>query len=141
MRNDLTGKSENPVDEKGRVSLPTIFRKPLSDESLVIVKSHDDEFPHLRLYTIEDYTEFIEKYFESSGGYMAHDIQHQRKRAALARGANPIKFDGSYRIRIEGDLREYAQITDRVKFQGVYDHVMIMSPEIDDKYEVSVPIY
>ncbi|MCL2137291.1 MAG: hypothetical protein FWH40_07225 [Coriobacteriia bacterium] len=138
---DLTGVSENPVDEKGRVSLPTIFRKPLSDENLVIVRSNDPEFPHLRLYALDDYNAWIERYFESDGGYKDHLLEHQRKLAALKRGAKPIKIDASYRIRLENDLREYAGITDKVRFNGVNDFVMVIAPEVDDKYDDFVTLY
>ena len=141
MRSDLTGMSENPVDDKGRVSLPSIFRKSLSDETLVLAKSNDPEFPHLRLYAQGDYDAWIERYFESDGGFKDNLLDHQRKLAALKRGAKPVKIDASYRIRIESDLRDYAVITDKVRFNGVNDHVMIIAPEIDDKYDDFVSLY
>jgi len=140
VRNDIRGFSENPVDSKGRVSCPTTFRTALSDENLVVTRSNDEDFPHLRLYAEADYYAFIDRYFEGEGGYNDSLQNHQRRLAALVRGATPVKIDASYRITLPQELREYAHITDRVRFNGLLDHVQIIAPEVDDKY-IGVDLY
>jgi DNA-binding transcriptional regulator/RsmH inhibitor MraZ len=135
MRTDLTGTRQHPVDGKGRVSLPAIHRKPLSDQSLVIVKSNDSNFPHLRLFALEDYLMFVDRYFEGLGGFNTASLDHQQRLTAMMRGSIQVKIDKSYRISLDFDLMKYAGITDTAIFTGALDHVEIFSPEIDTKYD------
>ncbi|MDR2957510.1 MAG: hypothetical protein LBU61_04930 [Coriobacteriales bacterium] len=140
MRTDLNGNSENPVDSKGRVSLPTKYRKPLSGVDLVLVKSDDPDYPYLRLYAEDDYAIWVESWFAADEGFKPNKREHQRKMLRLMNFKEPAKVDDSYRIRITPDLRVYAGIEDKVKFVGMGDHVSIMSLEVADRL-ASVELY
>jgi MraZ protein len=129
----FTGKSFNPVDAKGRVSLPTKYRKLLSGVDLVLVKSKDDDLPCLHLFTDEDYTEWVQSFFESVGGYKPSNLEHQHMLYGLMDAIEQVKLDASYRIRIDSDLREYAGITDKVKFIGMGSFVSILDPDVAAK--------
>jgi MraZ protein len=140
MRSDLVGNSVNPVDEKGRVSLPTKYRIPLSGVDLVLTKSDDPLYPYLRLYSDQDYSQWVDSWFDAEGGYQANRREHQRKMLRLKNFVEPAKIDASYRIRIDPELRSYAQITDKVKFVGMGDHVSIMSLQVAEQLD-NVELY
>ena len=135
MRTDLTGNSTNPVDDKGRVSLPNKFRKLLSGVDLCLVRSEDPEFPYIKVYEADDYYEWINQFFEDEGGFRSNSLQHQRKKARLMNSTESVKLDGSYRIRIDPKLREYAKLGDKVKFIGMGDHVAIFGLDIAEELD------
>ena len=140
MRNDLKGVSENPVDDKGRVSLPTKYRKPLSGIDLVLVKSNNKEFPYLKLYTEEDYYSWVDDFFVAGGGFLANDQLQELQKLRLIGAAEKVKIDASYRIRFTQDQIKYASIGDRVRFIGAGDYVAIMDIDQADKL-IDVPLY
>ena len=136
---DIRGNSENPVDDKGRVSLPTKYSPPLSRSDLILVKAEDPEYPCLRLYNLADYTAWIDSWFAGKGGYNASNLKHQRKLVQFNNAIEPVKIDASNRIRIDPKLREHAQINDKVRFVGMSDSVWIYNPEILAKLEAADP--
>jgi len=136
---DIRGNSDNPVDDKGRVSLPTKYSPPLSRNDLILVKTEDPEYPCLRLFNQADYAAWIKSWFAGKGGFNASDLRHQRKLVQFNNAIEPVKIDASNRIRIDQKLREYAQIQDKVRFVGMSDSVWIYNPEILAKLEATDP--
>ncbi|MDR0308852.1 MAG: hypothetical protein LBH87_02875 [Coriobacteriales bacterium] len=118
MISGLRGTSVNPIDTKGRVSLPTNFRKKLEESELSLVKWIDNGMPQLRLYRSEDYDEFIDKWFEEQGGRKVSNLEHERMGLQFEFSSVMVSLDSSHRIRISQKMRDYAGITDHVIFIG-----------------------
>ena len=140
MRRDLKGKSQNPIDDKGRVSLPAKYRKPLSGADLVLVLSVDDNFKYLNLFDEADYDEWIEKFFEAEGGYRQNSPSDTARMMRLQYFRESVVLDASNRIRIDADLRKYAGLNDSVVFIGMGSYVSLLSPEAAEQL-MNVPVY
>jgi MraZ protein len=131
---DLDGITEHPVDGKGRVSLPARHQKLLPDD-LVIVRSENEEFQWLELYSAEGYQASIDAFFDALGGYDPSDEGHvyYRNQAFLAK--EKISVDQAGRILIKESLREHAALDKKVLIMGLDDHVAIWEPEAWAKYD------
>lgn len=113
---NLNGAYRFKVDAKGRLSLPSKFRKVLSP-NLVVARELADEC----LYVFEnpDYEAWINQLFEKRfGGFDETDQGHLGLLLALKSMAKDVEVDKSGRIMLPAEAREKAGIDKDVVIVG-----------------------
>ncbi len=117
----LLGRHEYQIDAKGRVSLPSAFRRAVSDNPLVLLQWQDS---HLDLFPEETWGEIRKNL-----------LNHRRARrdggAYLRRitsSAKEVEPDKHGRIRIPKWLRDRIGLTDTVLFVGALDRIELWHP-------------
>lgn len=72
---ELLGEYRHKMDAKGRLSLPSSFRKVLSQDLRI---TPDPENQCLYVFEVDDYSNWVEGLFEGEGGF---DVSSKRKSA------------------------------------------------------------
>lgn len=118
----LLGRHEFQIDAKGRVSLPSAFRRVMSANPLVLLQWQPT---HLELFPSETWTD-IQK------NLLAHRRAKKDGGAYLRRvtaSAVEVEPDAHGRIRIPGWLSEQAGLGDTVLFIGALDRIELWHPD------------
>ena len=124
------GNIEAKLDMKGRVFLPSVFRKVLQtsgEEKLVLRK--DVHQPCLVLYPESVWTERMDALREQLNIWNKEHQQLLRKMNSEVEEAN---LDGSGRLLISKRLLEKANITQTIRFIGMDNVIEIWSPDLLD---------
>ena len=121
------GRHEYQIDDKGRVSFPSPFRRVVSGGPLVLVRWQSD---HLVLFPIETWTEEIEKNLKAhrkatrdGGRYLRH----------ITSNAVNVEPDSHGRIRIPPPQREHIGLDATVLFIGAIDRIELWNPSTFDE--------
>ena len=117
----LLGRHEFQIDAKGRVSLPSAFRRAVSADPLVLLQW---QATHLDLFPRETWTDIRKN-------LLAHRKARGDRGAYLRRitsSAVEIDPDAHGRIRIPGWLLEQAGLKDTVLFVGALDRIELWHP-------------
>ena len=117
----LLGRHEYQIDAKGRVSLPSAFRRAVSDSPLVLLQwqgSHLDLFPQKTWDEIEKNLLKHRRAEGDGGAYLRH----------ITSSAINVEPDNHGRIRIPAWLKEKADLEDTVLFVGVLDRIELWNP-------------
>lgn len=129
MLKHFTGFHDHKVDLKGRVSLPTEFRRVLdqmeSADALYIVPNYDDPRAHAG-FTKNGYAKLVERH--NGYAYKSRKAQ-QRMTWRLVTNARQIQIDNAGRIVLPTELRDPLGITDLVRFVGAADTFEIWEPK------------
>ncbi|MEM7742561.1 MAG: hypothetical protein AAF409_02520 [Pseudomonadota bacterium] len=138
MVRHFTGIHDHKLDDKGRVALPTDFRKVLttrgSDGALVIVPQLEDPRSHVA-FTAESYDKLIERHNTTDYG----SRKRQRQMAvALINRANHVQVDDNGRILISKGLREVIGLVKDVRFAGNASCFEIWTPEGYNAFEAEL---
>lgn len=138
MLKHFTGTHDHKVDDKGRVSLPTEFRRVLdtvkSSGALYIVPQLDDPRAHV-VFTIEAYSALIERH--NAREYPTYEIQ-QLMELRLVTRASQVQVDDVGRIVIARPLREMIALQKQVRFVGATSTFEIWEPGARDLYEAEL---
>ena len=116
------GRYEFQIDEKGRVSLPSAYRKAASGDSFVLLQWQPT---HLDLYPEDTWAGIQAKLLDfrraqpEGGAYFRRIISN----------AVEVEPDKQGRIRVPGWLREGGGLEDTVLLVGAVDRVELWSPE------------
>ncbi len=112
------GEYYHTLDSKGRVVMPSGFRRRL-EEGCVVAKGQDGQ---LTVHATED---FLEKASEVMG--RPQDKEGRRFSRTVFAGADAQVPDKSGRVLLKEDLREYAglELASEVAVIGVFTHVEI----------------
>ncbi len=119
---DFTGRHVHSLDEKGRVSVPAVFRRQITGEDLYLNLGMDG---CLELYPPERWAGLRE-------GLRGLSRSQGRQRYFLRRFAShlrPVSIDAQGRISIPSELLELAGIGGEVVFLGQLDTIELWSPE------------
>lgn len=127
------GTTNHPMDPKGRVTFPAKYHRELHDD-LVLVKSAERKYPSLSIYSREEYDQWVDRYFESNGGFNERSEKHVRMWTRLYKDCMDVSVDQAGRILIPSKLREYAQLEKTVSIVGVRKFVQIWNPSILEDY-------
>jgi len=130
------GESSHPADSKGRVSLPSRFRKMLPDE-LVLVLSPDESFPSVYIYSEEAYAKWANSLIQSMGGLPENLGSSQHVLREIFGRVRRVSVDQAGRILIPAELRQAASLGKTVKIIGVFDRIEIWNEEIHKKSKVA----
>lgn len=138
MLKHFTGTHDHKVDDKGRVSLPSEFRRVLdavgSSGALYIVPQLDDPRAHV-VFTTEAYSNLIERH--NNREYPSFAAQ-QRMELKLVTRASQIQVDDVGRIVIAKPLREKIGLAKNVRFVGVASSFEIWEPDARDEFEADL---
>ncbi len=116
------GTYEHQLDEKGRVSLPSAFRREADGDRFVLLQW---EKPYLTLFPQDRWEEIQEELlsFRKSDGRAAHYV-----RGILARAVE-VSPDKQGRILVPAWLQESAGLKGSVLVNGNIDRVELWDPE------------
>ena len=121
------GHIEGKADSKGRVFLPSVFRKELQmggSESLVLRK---DVFQHcLVLYPEAVWNEMMDTMRRKLNRWNPHEQQVFRQ---LVSEAEAVTLDGNGRFLLTRRAKEFAGICSQVTFIGMGDTIEIWAKE------------
>lgn len=128
------GFDQHTLDAKGRVSLPAKYRKVLP-ENLVIVRSLDDDYRSLSVFTEEAFENWLDSLFAREGGYDSNDLHHVDKMSKFLDKAQDVEVDKAGRINIPVNLRDYASMDKDVVIVGANDHIKIWDADTYRAYD------
>ena len=131
--NTFTGEFSYTVDAKGRVNIPSKFRKVLSadnEDTFVITRGMD---PCVWVYPLVVWQN-IENDLKSLSSLSAINRTFVRN---TVRYATPLTYDGQGRIQLTNNLINYAELGKRTLIIGMVNKIEIWNPdrlkEIDKK--------
>ena len=132
---ELVGEHHHKLDAKGRVSMPSAFRKVLQ-KNLKVTLSPKKEC----LYVCEpdSFSMWVNSFFESEGGYKPTSSRHVALRRALNARARDVEVDNSGRIGLSADMRAEAGLDKEVVLTGNDDHLEIWNAKRWDEFLNSV---
>lgn len=132
------GTYEHKVDAKGRVALPSKFRKAyeraeasgeINKTELVITPSpskyKDGQNECLYVFTTEDFDVWVKSFFDVVGGYNPRNKAHETQMLALHANVEDVKIDAAGRINIPAKFREKAGLENEVAVVGNSGHFEI----------------
>jgi len=127
IKTGFLGEYAHSLDEKGRVSIPSIYKKyieelssaPDAGNKLILVKGRDK---CIEAFPAEAWSKMVGDYNQTRSLTDASDNREIREKS---RNSFPAVIDKSGRIRIPGRLQELAGIKKTVIFIGVIDRFEI----------------
>ncbi len=119
MSSMFTGKYVHSLDKKGRVNIPSRFRKLLDDEVVLTISNTMKDA--LRVYTQEQFDEMIEKLYEMQ----QHDPDFQLFLNDVAEHTTTVTIDSQNRILIPQNLRDVYGLNEEVVLLGKFKHFEI----------------
>ena len=125
------GEFAHAVDSKGRVAVPTQFRRILPIEAntrLVLVRGADD---CIEAHTVDGWAEHFELKME---GLPLYDVQSLRIRRSRLASAREVEIDGQGRVLIPKNLRDMSGIVDSAVVLGVGPLFEIWEPARYQRY-------
>ena len=121
------GEYQHNIDQKGRMAVPSKFRKALT-KGAVVTKGLDD---CLFLYTKDEWKKLADK-------LAALPIARANTRAfarLMLAGAMDVEIDRQGRMLIPDYLRKYASMNKKVVITGLYNRLEIWDETKWDKYK------
>lgn len=113
---DLNGSYHHKVDVKGRVALPSVYRKALPTD---LVVTPNPQNACLQVFTQEGFNDWVEGVFEDKfGKYDRSSLTHQNLRRALKARTLDVSVDTAGRITLPADQRELVGISKDVTVSG-----------------------
>lgn len=134
---DLFGEYRHKLDAKGRLSLPSDFRKSLS-KNLMVTQSPEGSC--LYVFEPEGFSAWVSALFEKDGGFTASNIRHVNQRKVLYSKAKGVEVDSAGRIGISLAHREAADLNKDVVVIGDADHFEIWDAKRWDEFVDSVDL-
>lgn len=138
MLKHFTGTHDHRMDDKGRVSLPTEFRRVLdavgSPNALYVVPGLEDPRSVAFLST-DGYSNLIDRHNRTEYPSRA---EQRRWDIKLVGRASQIQVDDVGRIVIARPLREQFGLEKEVRFVGVSSRFEIWRPDVRDAYEAEL---
>lgn len=115
------------IDDKGRISVPAKFRAQLKTK-VVVTRGLDSS---LFLYAMDEWAKLAEKL---STLPIATANTRAFARLMLA-GAMDCEVDKQGRIILPNYLQEFAKISKKIVFAGLYNRIEVWSEELWNKYK------
>lgn len=117
----FVGEFKHSVDEKGRVAVPAKFREVLQDGA-ILTRGNDG---CLTIYRMNEWEELMEKISK-----LPQSKQEVRSYVRfLLSGAVDVKTDKQGRINLPNYLLDFAGMSKKVVFVGVYDRLELWDEE------------
>lgn len=135
MLRNFTGSHDHRMDDKGRVSLPTEFRRVLDALEMagsLYVVPELSEPGSIAFLTMQGYDELIARHNRTDYPSGAH---RRRAEITLIAHATQVQVDDVGRIVVTRVLRERFGLGKAVRFVGGGSHFELWSPEVRDAYE------
>ena len=130
----FTGTHDHKIDDKGRVSLPSDFRRVLekvnSSEALYIVPGLDDRRAHT-VFAVDAYSALIDRHNDFD---YDTDLDQEVMEIKLISNARPVQIDDMGRIVVPRELREAIGLDKIVRFVGNASAFQIWRPEDREEF-------
>ena len=126
----FVGEYKHSVDEKGRVAVPAKFREVLEDGA-ILTRGNDGCLVIYRMNEWEILMEKIAKLPQSK-------LEARSYVRFITSGAIDIKLDKQGRINIPTYLMDFASLTKKVVFVGIYDKMEIWDQKKWDDYRLLI---
>ncbi|MHB0979702.1 MAG: division/cell wall cluster transcriptional repressor MraZ [Thermoleophilia bacterium] len=128
----FTGEFEHAVDEKGRVTLPALYRKnfPAESEAYFVPAAHGEEC--VRVFNKRGWVEYDRKYVEELNEFDAENVS--RKIGALYRMIEQAKVDKAGRVMVPARYLKALSLENKVIMAGHRDHFEIWDPEAYERF-------
>ena len=123
---NLVGEYSYKLDDKGRLSLPSAFRKALPKD-LYISLSPDEDC--LYVFDSKGFGKWVDSLFERDGGFDSSKLSHVHARTKLNSRAKSVDMDSSGRIGISAQQRAAAGLEKNVVVIGNTDHFEVWDAE------------
>jgi len=124
------GRAQHTMDAKGRVSLPAKYRPILAASELVLVEGTDQ---CLWLFRNEEYQKLIAPLLEDDFDETLNDL-----REVFITGAAYVEVDGSGRIRVPFELRDYASLSKAVTITGKGTRMELWDSEVYEQHRQGI---
>ena len=124
--NGFVGQYEHQMDEKGRVSLPSAFRREADSGRFVLLQW---EKPYLTLFPESKWLSVQERLLE----YRRNDPQAWNQVRTIVSNAVEVSPDKQGRILVPAGLQEAAGLSARVLLSGNLDRVELWDPSTYEK--------
>lgn len=138
MLKHFTGTHDHKMDERGRVSLPTEFRRVLdgvgSTGALYIVPRLDDPRAHV-VFTTEAYSALVDRH--NMRIYPSRKAQKRMEIKIMNRAAQ-VQVDDVGRIVLSKELRAEIGLEKEVRFVGIDSRFEIWRPDAQDAAEAEL---
>jgi MraZ protein len=115
------GEYQYTIDDKGRLTIPAKFRRPLAG-GLVVTRGFDR---NLAMYPMATWSGLVDKVNQLPYG----DLQARRFRRLVFSGASDAELDKQGRINIPTYLLDYGMITKDVIVVGMNNFIELWSPD------------
>lgn len=119
---DLVGEYRHKLDSKGRITLPSAFRKVLPTDLKVAISPQDDEC--LYVFEPDGFSAWVDSLFGEEG-YNPNNRKHVMFRRVLNARAKDAQIDAAGRISISAEQREAVGLEKDVVLAGNTDHLEI----------------
>ena len=119
---NFVGQYEHQMDEKGRVSLPSAFRREADGDRFVLLQW---EKPYLTLFPIAKWEEVQQRLLD----YRRTNPEGWNQVRVIVSGAVEVAPDKQGRILVPAALQEAAGLSGTVLLSGNIDRVELWSPE------------
>ena len=134
---DLVGEFRHKLDAKGRLSLPSDFRKVLPMNLKITLSPKNDS---LYVFDSDGFSAWVASLFNKDGGFQPSNSKHVNMRKVLNSRAKNVELDASGRIGISADLRNAAGLGTDVVLVGDTDHFEIWDAKRWDDFCNSVDL-
>lgn len=135
---DLNGAYNHKVDAKGRVALPSVYRKVLPTD-LVVTRNPKDEC--LQVFTPDGFNDWVEGVFEDKfGKYDRSSTKHQALRRALKSRTLDVTIDAAGRITLSPEQRQAVGIEKDVTVVGGTGFFEIWDAKRFEKQDTTVDL-
>jgi MraZ protein len=122
----FTGRHENKIDKKGRVSLPADFRAELPSEQGRVIYVFPSPRSEALIAVDRDYIQTLSDQIENE--YDMFSDEEEDFSAVILADAQKISIDGDGRIVLPPDFIAFADIQDRALFVGGGSRFQIWRP-------------
>lgn len=131
----FTGEYEHAVDDKGRVTLPALYRKnfPPDSEAYFVPSAHGEEC--VRVFNKRGWVEYDRKYVDDLNEFDAGNVA--RKIGALYRMIEQAKVDKAGRVMLPARYVKALDLKGKVVMSGHRDHFEIWDPEAYERFLAS----
>lgn len=119
----LLGSYVYQIDEKGRVSLPAVFRRDAVDQRFVLIQVNA---PSLALYPEVEWAQVEERALD----LVKHQPESRLFILSMLSNAVEVTPDSQGRILIPAKLKEAAKLNGQALLVGAIDKVEIWNPEL-----------
>ncbi len=134
---DLVGEYRHKLDAKGRLSLPSDFRKALSKHLMVTISPKGE---CLYVFEPEGFSAWVSSLFEKDGGFKSSSSKHVAQRKLLNSRVKPVELDNSGRLGISASQREAALLDKEVVLVGDTDHFEVWDAKRWDDFCATVDL-
>jgi MraZ protein len=123
----FVGRHDNPIDKKGRVSIPAPFRAALGEpvKSIFVFPTVDPKRSCVVVMSVPEMTRLIGK---MKRGYKGMSVAEKQAAKLAVRAGRQLSVDENGRVQLPADVTQPLGITDTVTFAGDGLYCSIWAP-------------